>query len=137
MAVGHSAASNANGEHNIAGNFTKSIGFYWFSNVAIGRQAIGLQNAAGDNVVWVTDPSTEIRAVIIILVWDESLQDNTTGVQNVALGYLALENNTSGQKNIGIGRSALDNNTTGDKNITIGDFSDVGSNNQQCHRYWC
>jgi hypothetical protein len=50
----------------------------------------------------------------------ESLKDNTTGIENTAIGHDALTNNTIGGANVAIGRSALAANTTGSLNTAIG-----------------
>ena len=47
-------------------------------------------------------------------------ENNTTGVENTAIGVSALSNNTTGVENTAIGVSALSNNTTGVENTAIG-----------------
>lgn len=49
-----------------------------------------------------------------------SLSVNTTGIQQVAMGYEALKNNTTGTSNTGIGYLALTSNTTGNNNTALG-----------------
>jgi hypothetical protein len=48
------------------------------------------------------------------------MQSNTSGSNNVALGYSALNGNTTGSNNIGIGRFALSSVSTKSNNIAIG-----------------
>jgi hypothetical protein len=49
------------------------------------------------------------------------MQDNTTGVNNVAVGRQALENNTTGSRNVAIGTNALDAASGNDHNTAVGD----------------
>jgi trimeric autotransporter adhesin len=49
-----------------------------------------------------------------------SLQDNTTGEINTAVGYAALANNTTGASNTAVGYQALYDNTTGSSNTALG-----------------
>jgi len=49
-----------------------------------------------------------------------SMQSNTTGANNVALGVNALANNTTGGSNTAVGRNSLIANTTGGTNVALG-----------------
>jgi hypothetical protein len=49
-----------------------------------------------------------------------TLDTNTIGGDNSALGELALHDNTTGSNNTGVGAFALLGNTTGDSNVAIG-----------------
>jgi hypothetical protein len=49
-----------------------------------------------------------------------TLQNNTTGIGNVALGSDVLYQNTTGSDNTGLGGAALANNTTGTGNVAVG-----------------
>ena len=49
-----------------------------------------------------------------------ALSNNTTGINNTAIGVIALQNNTTGTNNTAIGVIALQNNTTGINNTAIG-----------------
>ena len=55
-----------------------------------------------------------------IAIGNNSLSNNTIGVNSVALGYYTLPINTSGTNNTAIGRNALFKNTTGNNNTSIG-----------------
>jgi hypothetical protein len=57
-----------------------------------------------------------------------SLNKNTTGVVNVAIGRQVLYNTTIGRYNVAIGDQALKANTTGEKNIAIGQNALSGVN---------
>jgi hypothetical protein len=48
------------------------------------------------------------------------LYANTTGNNNVAVGYLALRYNTTGSNNVASGTQSLYNNVTGDSNVSNG-----------------
>ena len=56
-----------------------------------------------------------------------TLIDNTTGSNNTALGMEAAANITTGSGNVCIGHNAGDNITTGDNQIVIGDGADAPS----------
>jgi len=56
----------------------------------------------------------------------KSLNFNTTGIQNTALGYQSLRYNNSGNYNTALGLNSLYNNTSGDLNTALGYSS--GSN---------
>ncbi|SMC54321.1 beta strand repeat-containing protein [Pedobacter nyackensis] len=71
------------------------------NGVKVGKGS-GTQNAA----------STAIGA--------SSLQANTTGRDNVGVGYVALLVNTTGSRNIALGGFSLTHNTTGNNNTGIG-----------------
>src|SRR6267142_6267030 len=61
-----------------------------------------------------------------------TLEDNTEGGDNTAIGYVALFGNTSGDFNTAVGSQALRDNETGDSNTAIGDsagFDVTGSGN--------
>jgi hypothetical protein len=49
-----------------------------------------------------------------------SLQDNTTGHNNTAIGFETLDNNTTGYHNVAVGNDALGANTTAHLNTAIG-----------------
>ena len=63
----------------------------------------------------------------------DSLQGNTTGASNVAIGVNALRVNTTAGNNVAVGSNALAANTTGADNTSVGDSSMIanttGSNN--------
>jgi hypothetical protein len=52
-----------------------------------------------------------------------SLRDNTTGVNNTAFGRSSLVVNTTGNSNTAFGNNSLLNNTTGSNNTAIGNFA--------------
>ena len=54
-------------------------------------------------------------------------ENNTTGVENTAIGVSALSNNTTGVENTAIGVCALSNNTAGFTNTGIGQYA-LGNN---------
>src|SRR6267142_1191596 len=61
-----------------------------------------------------------------------TVEDNTEGGDNTAIGYVALFGNTSGDFNTAVGSQALRDNETGDSNTAIGDsagFNITGSGN--------
>jgi hypothetical protein len=53
----------------------------------------------------------------------DALQLNTSGFWNTAIGTLSLNQNTVGSRNVGIGYVALQNNISGHRNIGIGTFA--------------
>jgi hypothetical protein len=55
-----------------------------------------------------------------------SMESNTTGFNNVALGVLPLESNTQGNNNTAIGNLALEQNTTGDNHVALGRLAGSG-----------
>ena len=64
---------------------------------------------------------TLILLVIRILLLEAVLNcTNTTGANNIAIGYNPLNSNTTGNNNVAIGYDALGNNTTGSDNVAIG-----------------
>ncbi len=62
-----------------------------------------------------------------------SLNSNTTGSENTALGLASLQYNTIGEKNTALGLSSLRFNTTGEQNTALGGsslyYNTTGSNN--------
>ena len=52
-----------------------------------------------------------------------SLDSNSTGMNNIALGNLALFSNSTGSENTALGTWSMLNNTTGASNIAIGPFA--------------
>lgn len=61
-------------------------------------------------------------------IGEGALQFNTTGSQNTAMGAFALFSNTTGNDNSATGANALDSDTTGSRNVAIG--SNALSSNQ-------
>jgi len=62
----------------------------------------------------------------------QSLQFNTTGSDNVALGFGANNNSTTAANNVGIGTNALRSSITGGQNVAVGrsaGFEILGSGN--------
>ena len=61
---------------------------------------------------------------------------NTTGAENVAVGYQAFDANTTGGTNVAMGYIALGANTTGSNNVALGsyalDANTTASNNTAC-----
>lgn len=59
--------------------------------------------------------------------------NNTTGSDNVAIGFGALSSNQTSDCTVAIGHMAMQSHTTGDGNVAIGDFalatSTSGNNN--------
>lgn len=51
---------------------------------------------------------------------EDALRDNTTGMENVGVGYLALKLNTTGGGNTAVGEQAMEQNTEGDRNVAVG-----------------
>ena len=51
---------------------------------------------------------------------DQSLLNNTTGFQNIAVGAYSLSNNTTGDKNTAIGAYSLSDNQIGRENTAVG-----------------
>ena len=99
---------------------------------------------AGDTaVVWSADKTaTEIQAATPVngvgfgqniinfavsgdgnISYSGTLQSNTTGVNNTAVGGSALQNNTKGSENTATGVNALRDNTTGYSNTAAGSFA--------------
>lgn len=56
------------------------------------------------------------------------MQLNTTGSNNIGIGYASLGLNLTGNGNIGIGTNAMQTNVSGDGNIAIGYQADVSTN---------
>lgn len=51
------------------------------------------------------------------------MNNNSSGLENTAIGQFALTANTSGRKNTGIGAQALSTNTVGEFNTGVGDYA--------------
>jgi hypothetical protein len=88
------------------------------SCVAIGQQALRVQNSSGANNV---------------AVGLQALLATTSGTANTSLGTFSMGVNTTGSNNIGIGYTGGGSNTTGSNNTYIGNTSgnlnNTGSNN--------
>ena len=85
-------------------------------NIAIGSSALFTQSFSNSNTPYLTNN---------VAVGDSALYFNqpttaTNGIQNIAIGSLALYSNTSGYYNIANGFKALYSNTTASGNIAIG-----------------
>ena len=62
---------------------------------------------------------------------------NTTGPENVAVGYDTLTANTDGGGNVAVGYAALYSNTTGGANTALGNYSlDAKHDRRWEHRRW-
>jgi hypothetical protein len=62
----------------------------------------------------------------------QSLNSNTTGLDNIAIGHQSLYSNTTGNSNTAVGRSSLYSNTTGRNNTAVGSgalYRKTGNNN--------
>jgi hypothetical protein len=53
-------------------------------------------------------------------IGDSSLNANTSGTNNTAVGYLALYSNTTGSFNVAFGPNTLQTNSTGNNNVGVG-----------------
>ena len=65
------------------------------------------------------------------VVGNNSLTNNTTGINNTAIGISALTNNQGGSYNTAVGISALQNNTSGTSNTAIGNGSSLATQGGQ------
>ena len=84
-----------------------------FSNTT-GTQNTAVGNfALNDNTIGVNNVAIGINALL----------NNTTGVENTAIGNFALQGNKTGRDNVAIGINALINDTIGASNIAVGDFA--------------
>lgn len=61
------------------------------------------------------------------VVGNNSLTNNTTGINNTAIGISSLTNNQGGSYNTSVGISALQNNTSGTSNTAIGNGSSLAT----------
>lgn len=79
-------------------------------NVAVG--SIALQNTTGGN-------NTALGAATLV--------DNTSGTQNVAVGFNALRLNTTAANNTAVGAQALSSNLTGTQSVAVGNSALLNS----------
>jgi hypothetical protein len=90
-------------------------------NVAIGREALELQNTASGNTAVGKQALEANTGAGHVAVGSEALRGNTTGTDNVAVGAGALTANTTGTVNTAVGKSALKANTTASHNTALGE----------------
>jgi len=67
------------------------------------------------------EPFGELNRSIKNVFFGERTGLNSTGINNIGMGYQALTSNTTGFNNIGIGNRVLEANTIGHDNIGIGE----------------
>lgn len=132
VAVGNNAAlQNISGNDNVAVGFEAlKLGSHTSFNVAIGSEAASA--LTGTDVVPTASPTAR-RNVFVgpqagslatdgafnVAVGSIALQ-NTTGGNNTALGGATLADNTSGTQNVAVGFNALRLNTTAANNTAVG-----------------
>jgi trimeric autotransporter adhesin len=106
---------------NTSGNYNTAIGtFSLYSNVAGTRAtAIGFEAMRYANDAATSFSNTNV-AVGYQALMGSVTPSNNTGIDNTAIGYLALPSNTSGSDNVAMSRSALGNNTSGSGNTALG-----------------
>ena len=117
-ANGHYAlVSNTTGNNNTAlgvdalnGNTTAS------QNTGIGNGALFTQSFSNGGTAWVSGNT----AVGYASLYTNQPTSTLEGINNTAVGYLALTANTTGWDNTGIGVTALYTNTTGIENTATG-----------------
>lgn len=120
--TGTAAASNvAIGALALRGN-TATPWFTGGSNVAVGASALANATTASSNVAIGSGAlSISTSGVQNVAVGSGAVGGaNTTGANNVGIGYLTLRNVTTGASNIGIGTNALTALTTGVNNLAFG-----------------
>lgn len=133
IAVGGSAMKN-----NAAGDYNTAVGQNTlYSNVgndrttAIGYQAMyyadsrtpgqnTYNTALGFEALKGSTLASSNTGRFNTAIGDASMQVNTTGDNNVAVGYFTLKSNQSGENNTGIGSSSLTSTTTGSHNSAFG-----------------
>ena len=120
-----------------AGGTVTAVGYQAaYQNTGNGVTAVGYRaafncQAASNTVVGYNSLSWSAgnTGVANICVGDEVLPSNTSGTQNVGVGFRALYLNTTGGANTCIGHQSGDTLTVGTQNVVIGATADVSTNN--------
>jgi trimeric autotransporter adhesin len=126
----YALASNTTGDNNIAmglealnNNSTAS------QNTGIGNGALFTQSFSNGGTAWISGNT----AVGYAALYANQPTSTSDGINNTAVGNLALTANTTGYDNTGIGVTALYSNTTGVENTAIGRqslfFNTIGREN--------
>jgi hypothetical protein len=109
--------------HNTTGNNNTALGYNSLQfnttanqNVAIGSQVLQTQSYNNGGTNW----SSNNVAVGYKALFSNQPTSTSNGIQNTAVGTLAITNNTTGGNNIAIGYNAGSNNSTGSNSIWIG-----------------
>jgi len=109
-------------------------------NTAVGFAALTTQSFANGNAVWdsfntalgyralyANQPTGTSDGIDNTAVGALALEDNQSGLANTATGYRALGNNTTGNFDTAVGLSSLGSNTLGNENVAVG-ISALASN---------
>ena len=107
--------TNTNSSINFLGTLDNNDLIFRRNNIFSGK--ISSSNTAFGVNAFSNTSSSGLRSVAIGV---NTLKVNTSGNDNVALGYGALENNTTGIQNTAIGTSSLSLNSSGGYNVAIG-----------------
>jgi hypothetical protein len=136
IAIGQSALANdtsANG-NTAVGNFAMQFNRRGVNNIAMGMAAM-FNNVSGSRNVAIGDSAlknqnfavgngishfTNNTAVGYKTLFANQPASTTDGINNTAIGSLALATNTSGFDNTAIGNLALNLNTNGSSNVAVG-----------------
>jgi hypothetical protein len=135
VALGQSALqANTSGTNNIAVGQdalgSNTTGFY---NTAVGFDALQMNTTTFDatkctalgtpNSCCIGTQSGFCTGVENTALGSLALQANTNGAENTAVGHGALDSNSSGMDNTALGVEALESNTTGLRNTGVGFFA--------------
>ena len=125
--------NTSNGSGALTNNYTAG------RNTAIGSNALASQSydnggawisdnvAIGYNVLSNNQPTSTSNGIQNTAIGNLALQTNTIGYYNVAAGYRALYANTTGYQNTANGYQALQTNTTGYNNTALGYNANVST----------
>lgn len=98
------------------------------SNVAMGFNSLSSNISSEGNIAIGVDAGSAITGGFNTVLGYKAVSKNvSTGVNNTAIGYLAMEDNTSGYNNVAVGYGSQHSNTSGNNNVSIG-LSSLGNN---------
>jgi len=129
--------ANTTGTDNTAGGVNALYGNTTAGgNTAFGKSALETQSFSNAGVAWNSyntavgfealysnQPTESWEGIDNTAVGSLALHANTTGLYNTAVGYRALHDNTTGKDNTAIGLDTLGSNTTGEYNTAIGQWA--------------
>jgi uncharacterized coiled-coil protein SlyX len=95
------------------------VGFGHTDNVALGFRAMALADSYGCIAIG-SEALLLNKGQLNVAIGNESLNANSTGLDNTAVGWRSLFNNSTGYSNTVTGLQAMFFNTTGNENIAIG-----------------
>jgi hypothetical protein len=123
----HALFANTSGSLNIAiGGLSPLVAnTTGHDNLAIGTNALLANTSGANNIALLQSLQSNTIGTFNVALGGTTLQQNISGGFNMGIGSGALNQNTTGSYSVGIGTGAGASATTGSFNISIGSYSDM------------